>query len=311
MRIACLSLSFFLVFFSTTASARRLELSEITASSSYPREDGVSYEAQQVGDGKFASSWVEGDQGSGLGSWIEVNFGGEKTVQKAKIWAGLWFSQDYWYRANRPKEVELLFSDGTTQKFSLTDKKEVQELTLQPPPTTSTVRIRVRSIYGGTTWSDTAISEVQFFDAEAGDDIAVRDYSSSTKLPPDADGNYEPSNIADGILDSMWCEGNKGGTGQGEWLEVTFTGEQNVSNLLMINGIGGSIQYWMKGNRAAKATLQFSDGSAEQVVVKNTMLPQTISFPTHKTRSVRVTFDEVLQGKEFNDLCISEANFRE
>ncbi|MBT3220170.1 MAG: hypothetical protein HN348_13865 [Proteobacteria bacterium] len=304
-------MSFFLAFLSTPASAKRLKLSEISASSSYPPEDGVTYDARLVGDGKFASSWVEGDQGSGLGSWLEVNFGEEKTIQQAKIWAGLWFSQDYWHRANRPKEVELLFSDGTMQKFSLTDKKEVQDLTLQPAVSTSTVRVKVRSIYGGSTWSDTAISEVQFFDAEAGDDIAVRDYASSTKLSPDADGNYEPSNISDGILDSMWCEGSKDGTGQGEWLEVTFTGTQSVSKLNMINGIGGSIKYWMKGNRAAAATLQFSDGSKEQIAIKNTMLPQTITFPSHKTSSVRVTFDEVLQGKEFNDLCISEANFRE
>ena len=40
-------------------------------------------------------------------------------------------------------------------------------------------------------------------------------------------------------------------------------------------------------------------------------MKQTLSFPTKPTSKVRVTFTEVKKGKEFNDLCISEAVFFE
>ncbi len=38
-------------------------------------------------------------------------------------------------------------------------------------------------------------------------------------------------------------------------------------------------------------------------------MKQTISFPEHETSKVRITFTEVYKGKEFNDLCVSEAYF--
>jgi hypothetical protein len=39
------------------------------------------------------------------------------------------------------------------------------------------------------------------------------------------------------------------------------------------------------------------------------MMDQVIEFPAKSTTKVRLTIDEVRKGKEFNDLCISEAVF--
>jgi hypothetical protein len=66
----------------------------------------------------------------------------------------------------------------------------------------------------------------------------------------------------------------------------------------------------MKGNRVTSATLTFSDGATETVAIKNSMMCQTVTFPSHQTSSVRVTVTEVSKGKEYNDLCISEARFK-
>ncbi len=75
--------------------------------------------------------------------------------------------------------------------------------------------------------------------------------------------------------------------------------------------MGTSIAFWMKANRATAATLEFSDGSTERVAIKNSMMPQDITFAAHTTSKVKIKFDEVARGKEFNDLCISEAYFTE
>ena len=106
------------------------------------------------------------------------------------------------------------------------------------------------------------------------------------------------------------CDSNSDGNGEGEWLEFQFKEAKKVSMLGLVNGIGGSIKYWMKGNRVTSATLSFDDGSTQTVAVKNTMLPQMISITPKTTSKVKLTFDAVVQGKEYNDLCISEAYFR-
>jgi len=252
---------------------------------------------------------MEGDPGNGLGAWITLDLGDARAIDTVKIWAGWWYSYDYWTRASRPKSVELKFSDGSTELHELTDKMEVQELKLKAPRQTSTVRIKIKEVYKGTTWFDTAISEVQVFDKSAETHATVSAYTVSSELAADGDGNYSPKNMHDGIGDSMWCEGNKEGDGVGEWVSFGFGTQKKVSSLTMVNGIGSGMMVWMKGNRATAATLEFSDGSTEQVQIKPTFTSQTIKFAAHTTSSVKMTFTKVIKGKEYNDLCVSEAVF--
>jgi hypothetical protein len=296
-----------LVAASTSAAAKRVDVASSAASSTFPMENNVSYDAERTNDGKLSTAWVEGEEGSGLGSWLELDLGGEHQVHKLKIWGGMWYSREYWQRSNRPRDVELRWSDGTSEVITLADEMKAQEFSFAKR--TSSVRLRIKSVYPGTTWLDTPISEVQVFDGQPQDGAVVRSVTASTELAPDADGTYEPFNVSDGLSDSMWCEGSEEGDGTAEWLEFRFAGQQRVNTLRLINGIGTGLPYWMKGNRAAAATLAFSDGSTERVTIRNTLLPQEVTFPAHLTSSVKVTFDEVVLGKEYNDLCLSEAHF--
>jgi hypothetical protein len=294
---------------STSAFAARVDIADVSASSAFAASEGVRYDATQLKDGKLSTSWVEGDAGSGLGSWMQLNLGGQRAVDSIKIWAGMWYSYDYWSRANRPKSIEVKFADGTVETHELTDKMEVQELKFKKVHQTSTIHIKVKAVFKGTTWFDTAISEVQVFDKSAEKNAAVSAYRSSSVLPEDGDGNYMAQNVNDGINDSMWCEGNKEGDGTGEWLAFDFKGQEKVGSFTLVNGIGSSMMVWMKGNRAMEAQLDFADGSKEKVMVKNSFRKQTITFPARTTSSVKVTFTKVMKGKEYNDLCLSEAYF--
>jgi hypothetical protein len=194
--------------------------------------------------------------------------------------------------------------------MSLTDEMVAQELSLASPKKTTSIKVKVKRVYSGSAWPDTAISEIQVFDTGGDSHTSVSSFEASSVLAPDADGSYDAHMVSDGISDTMWCEGSKEGDGTGEWLHFDFGGSQAVSSLELVNGIGTTLSYWMKGNRVTSATLTFSDGATETVAIKNSMMRQTVTFPSHQTSSVRVTFTEVSKGKEYNDLCISEARFK-
>jgi hypothetical protein len=287
------------------ASAAPVPVASATASSTYPADGNVTYDAKNIVDGKAGTAWVEGASGAGMGESVTLDFGGDKQVAMVKIWGGMWYSADSWQRSNRPKQIELVFSDDSKQMVDLNDAQEVTEVKLSAPKSTSSLTLRLKGTYSGSTFPDTAISEVQVFDAAAAGPT-VRGASASSTAPPDGD-SYEPGLAADGLIDTMWCEGNQGSDGTGEWLELQLGGKTTVSKLHLLNGIGSSMTMWFKGNRATKATLAFDDGSTESVEVKNTFKMQEIAFAPRSTGKVRITFDEVSKGKEYNDLCISEA----
>lgn len=300
-----------LLLLCTPSFAGRLTPAGVTASSTYPEEGGVAYDAARLTDGKLSTAWVEGETGGGLGSWVEVDLGAPKKVHELRLYAGMWYSGDYWKRGNRPKEVEISYADGSKDVFALKDEMKVQRFVLPSPKTTNTVRIKLKGVYDGSTWLDTSISEIQVFDAEEDGRALARAVTASSTLPADADGSYDPANVQDGLTDSMWCEASRDGDGTGEWLSYEFGAAKSVSKLTLVNGIGTSMAFWMKANRATAATLQFADGSTESLVLKNSMLSQAITFPAHTTTSAKLSFTTVAKGKEFNDLCISEAAFSE
>lgn len=290
-----------------TASAGNVKPAGWTASSSAPGSDGVSYDVANVNDAKQSSPWVEGDNGSGLGSWVQADLGGEKTITGFTVWGGVWYTLEYWNRYNRPKLLHVEFSDGSSQEFPLADEFKPQTITLASPKKVSSIKFKVKAIYNGNTFNDTGISEIVLHDGAPATHVPVKAYKTSSTFPADGDGNYEPVNTSDGILDSMWCEGNKNGDGTNEWIEFDLGGPQSVSKLVLRNGNAYSFGYFMKSNRATAGTLTFSDGSTETIAIKDTVSEQTITFPARQTSKVKLTFTTVKKGSEFNDLCISEA----
>lgn len=281
-----------------------------SASSAAPTENGISYEAKNLADGKISTAWFEGVDGSGLNEWVLADLGGEHSVNGFTIWGGYGYSRTYWGHYNRPKSVVVEFSDGSTQEFPLADTFGAQEVNFPSPKKTASLRFRVKAAYSSDAYNDTAISEIQIRDGAKDNSVPVAGVSSSSVFPADADGNYEGRNTVDGLLDTMWCEGNKTGDGTGDWVEYTFAGPQSVSSLVLRNGNGTSFGLFMKGNRVTQATLAFGDGSRETVMVKDTISEQVLTFSPRSTTKVRLTVDVVKKGSEFNDLCLSEVAFR-
>ncbi len=292
------------------AEAARVKVASAIASSSFPASDDANYDPKQVIDGKAGTAWVEGDPGGGLGAWLELDLGGTKAVKRIDLWGGLWASTEYWGRGNRPKSLEVKWSDGTVVEFPLTDAQTIQVLNLPAPVNTASIRFKIKAMYNGTTWQDTGISEIMVYDTAPDESVVPTLVTASSFTAPDGDSTYDPKNVADLLVDTSWCEGNKEGDGTGEWLEFQLGSTRNLSSINLVNGLAASISIFMSANRATAATLSFSDGSTTPIVIKNSYTLQSIPFPAKSTSSVKITFTTVAKGKEFNDLCISEAYFK-
>lgn len=280
----------------------------VTATSTASATDERNFEPSNASDGKQSTAWAEGEEGAGLGSALDVDLGGEKTLTGFTIWAGNFFNYEFFQHYNRPKTIVLEFSDGSTLEFTLADEMKAQSFDFSSAKKTSSVKVKIKAIYQGK-GVDTAISEIQFRDGSRATTVPAKTISASTTFPADAEGDYSSANVADGISDSMWCEGNKTGDGTSEWLQFDFGMPTSVSKLKIRNGAGFSAAYFNKANRAVTGTLSFSDGTSEQITLKDMFFDQTISFPAHNADKVKLTFTQVKKGTEYNDLCVSEAYF--
>jgi len=281
-----------------------------SASSSEAASENATYEPTNLGDAKQGSAWFEGVEGSGLGEWVQADLGGVKSVSGFTIWPGWWYTQSQWGHYNRPKSVHVEFSDGTSQEFTLQDTYTAQTLNFSGPKQTSTLRFKVKSVFTSDAYNDTAISEIQVHEAGAPANASVKGYAASSTYPADSDGNYDVRNTVDGIADSLWCEGDKAGDGTGAWIEYTFATPTSISRMSLRNGNASSFGLYMKSNRALALTLVFGDGSTQSLNPKDTPGEQFLSFPERTTGKVRIQFDTVKKGTEFNDLCVSEVGFQ-
>jgi hypothetical protein len=300
----------FALTLSLAAEAAPVKIAAVTAKSSYSA-NGASYPADNVKDGKAMTPWFEGDAGSGVGSWIEVDLGGAHNVTKIAILPGDW-SGSSWSKANRPKELTIVWSDETTAAWSLTDTYQMQVFTPPKPVSTSKVRLKVGQVYNGSAFPDTAISEILVWDDQADAAFAsIKSVTASSEAASDADGSYFAGQAGDGVRDTYWCEGNKTGDGSGEWLEFVFDGATRITGLSMCNGMCGSVDMLKKGTAPSRVTLQFSDGSTQSLDVKAVMpLAQTLPITPVTTSSVKMKVDAVRPGAEYPELCVSEVQFK-
>jgi len=293
----------------TPAHAAPIKIVSVTAESYYSK-NGTAYFADGIKDGKTTPPWFEGRPGNGVGAWIQVDLGEPQDVTKITILAGDWSSGGDWQRANRPNELELKFSDGSVERWSLADEWKAQTFSFDKAKTTSTIRFKVNSLHNGTAFPDTAISEIMVFDDKPGSTVQVKAVTASSEFPSDNDGAYFASQAADGIRDTMWCEGDAETDGVGSWVEFDLGGAHTVSSMKICTGMCASNDIHKKGNAPSALTVSFSDGSSQKVTLKDFFLPQMVKFAApHTASSVKLTIDGVRKGSEYDDACFSEVTF--
>lgn len=114
-------------------------------------------------DGDLTTAWVEGASGDGVGEWITFTFDGVYRVSGMRIHAGYQKSEELYGKNARPAILTVVFSDGTEQTVTLQDINGPQDVAFDGPADTSSVTLEIASVYPGSKYEDTVISEVSFY----------------------------------------------------------------------------------------------------------------------------------------------------
>lgn len=114
-------------------------------------------------DGDLSTAWVEGVDGHGIGELISFEFDQVYCVSGMKINAGYQKTAELYAMNNRPAMLTVTFSDGTEQIVQLQDINGIQDVPFYIPVETKSVSLAISSVYGGTMYEDTVISEILFY----------------------------------------------------------------------------------------------------------------------------------------------------
>lgn len=124
---------------------------------------------QSLVDGVRETCWCEGKSDDGIGEWVEVEL--TEAVAACSIQNGFVRSlteipgkdiHTFFLKNNRVKTLEVSSIDGTVvQTLALADAQALQRFNLALSP--GTYRFTIRSVYPGTTWKDTCLGEIIFY----------------------------------------------------------------------------------------------------------------------------------------------------
>lgn len=141
-------------------------LSNYSASSVLPASEYGTYVAGNLSDGDWSTAWVEGSSGSGAGQSVTMSraSGSKASVSCLELVAGYGKSTDIYYKNARPKQVSLIADSGeVVAQVTLADSYRVVQSISFPAASTSSITLRIDSVYEGNKYDDCAISEMRCF----------------------------------------------------------------------------------------------------------------------------------------------------
>jgi hypothetical protein len=115
---------------------------------------------QNVQDGLLDTCWAEGVPGTGVGEWVEKQFKRPVRLRELRILPGNNAYDSAFRKFARPKTLTAFFSDGSSRLLRFKDAPTLQRFPVHV--TTRSVRFVVESVYEGTDYPATCISEVEF-----------------------------------------------------------------------------------------------------------------------------------------------------
>lgn len=149
------------------------EANNVVASSLLWDDGPFSYEGNNAHDLRYDTAWVEGVEGPGIGETLTYVFSNKcPRINTVLIHNGYIKNQDVWIKNNRAKTLELSINGKPTARLALNDTRAEQSFDLKAlgvgllgrradgEPLILTFKIL--NVYPGTTYDDTAISEIYF-----------------------------------------------------------------------------------------------------------------------------------------------------
>ncbi len=290
--------------------AAQLPIAEISSNSVLKdKEKGIVYEPANMLDQQSATMWVEGEGSAGLGKYISVKFPTEVDLSKFRIWAGCFLDKDFWKRHNRVKALELKFPDFTSERVELKDVMEAQLISLKETKKVSSVKIYLRDFYKGSTWNDTAITALEFFDSKGPEGHIEGLRATASSHYPDENDTYTADKLVDGWFDTYWVNGP--GTGADDYIDIDLGGSKSLDRFAITIGNDSTESFFKGSNRARKVHLRFSDGSTQSFDLKDKAGIQKFALSGVRASSVRITFSGIIKGASNSDFYVGEVRFWE
>lgn len=126
---------------------------------------GKNFGPQSILDNNEATCWQDGVKDEGLGEYFEFNFDEPSTIDYLAIRNGSWASEKKYEQNARPSEFLVYGAeDGLTYTLSLEDEfGQWQLFELHGFNNISYLKFVINGVYEGTTYKDTALSDIVFF----------------------------------------------------------------------------------------------------------------------------------------------------
>ncbi len=139
---------------------------DCTASSVLVGSSGKTYGTEYLFDEDLETSWQEGEEGDGLGVTLTASFSETTNVKAIAFWNGNETSQERYEANNRIQGITVTVDcDGQTYSadYALEDTMGEQVLVFDTAIPVDSLAIRINSVYNGTIYQDTVLSEMAFF----------------------------------------------------------------------------------------------------------------------------------------------------
>ncbi|WP_428647474.1 NADase-type glycan-binding domain-containing protein [Roseibium sp.] len=132
---------------------------EYCASSVLDPQFGNRYGPSNLYDGNYSTAWVEGVSGNGTGQKVLVSFDRPRRLAGFDIVNGYAKNRDIYRKNARLRSATLRLSDGSTQVISLPDTMRSNRFTFGTPLETTWMELEIGSVFPGSKYTDTALSE--------------------------------------------------------------------------------------------------------------------------------------------------------
>lgn len=131
-------------------------------SSSVIAQSGHTNTAYQAYDGDLSTSWQEGVDGPGLGSWLYYKFDGSHFISDIVFYLGIWREtdgKDYYHDNYRPKEIQISAGD-LRWDISFEDDKQPQVVHFSEPIPAEDISLTILDVYNTNRYEDMGIAEI-------------------------------------------------------------------------------------------------------------------------------------------------------
>ena len=137
-----------------------------TAEASSELRGSQIYYADYAVDGETSTCWQEGKQGHGTGEWIKVPLDEAADIGMIRFRMGNAYSDESFYRNERPAQITVEFSDGSSTTATFPDKNREYCLVLDNPVRADWFKIIIDDVYAGETTKDCCISIIKVYEKD-------------------------------------------------------------------------------------------------------------------------------------------------